>query len=130
MTDRSQRTAEALAAGALAGALAGCVDAGLTAVRGPWSWGVPVVACGVMALGGALVGLVLWIGIGWTGRLWAGLGVRRPGRAWLVAGVWGSLLLGGLLVWIGALVFSARRRRGGCTGSRGRARRRWGSPEW
>ena len=105
MADRSQRTGSALAAGALAGALAGCVDAGLTAVRGPWAWGLPVVACGLMALCGAVVGLALGLGAGWTGRLWAGLGVRRAGRAWLVAGLWGSLVLGGLLVGIGALMF-------------------------
>ncbi len=105
MTDRSQRTGSTLAAGALAGALAGGVDAGLTVARGPWLLGVPVVACGVMARCGALVAGALGIGAGWTGRLWAGLGVRRPGRTWLVAGVWGSLVLGGLLVGIGALVF-------------------------
>lgn len=105
MRDRAQRTGAALAAGALAGGLAGLVDTGMTAARGPWLWGFPLVACGVMALGGAALGLPLVLGVRWTGGLWAGLGVRRPGLTWGAAALWGALVLGGLLVVIGAGVF-------------------------
>lgn len=105
MANRLQRTGSALAAGVLAGALAGVVDAAWTAARGPWAWGFLAVASGMIGLCGALVALPLVGAARLSGRLWAGLGVRRPGRAWAVAGLWGSLVLGGSLLGLGLAVF-------------------------
>lgn len=105
MRDRFQRTGAALAAGAAAGALAGVVDVGLTFARGPVLLGFPVVACGVMAVGGAVVGLLFVLAGRVVGRSWAGLEVKGSRLAWGVAALWGLLALGGLLVASGLGVF-------------------------
>lgn len=107
MKDRSQGTgawaARAAATGALAGVIAGAIDSAWTAARGPWLPVFPLVACGVMALAGAAVGLGLAAGEVGVRRSWEGH--RRPGGAWIAGGVWGSAVLGGLLLLAGLAVF-------------------------
>ena len=104
MRDRFQRTGAALAAGALAGGLAGLVDTAATSLRGPLPLGFPVVACGVMAVGGAVLAALLVHAARGVAGLWAGLGVR-PTIAWRVAAVWASLAVGVVLLVIGVSVF-------------------------
>jgi arylsulfatase A-like enzyme len=102
--DRFERTGAALAAGAAAGGLAGLVDTVGTALRGPLLVGFPVVACGVMAIGGAVLAVGLMFAARGVAWLWAGPRVR-PTIAWKVAAVWGSLAVGAVLLGIGAAVF-------------------------
>lgn len=98
----------AAAAGVLAGCIAGLADALLTALRGAFAAGLPLAACGVMALVGGVLAPPAWLLLARARDGWSQLGAPRPGAPLLLALAAGSLVLALLLDLAGAALFVRR----------------------